>query len=212
MIFIRLRVHHLVNDVGKIGFDNGTNLFSAVFRVRSVAAMAVHTYFQDRGYLYVHTPLITGADCEGSDQMFKVTTLNMNNLPMTDDGKVDFSKDCLEKKARWWGDDDPTPPDDPKPDSDSKDKKKKPGYQMKKKKVVRFKLRPNREKMDKRKCTSEHPFGTIKRWQDVGYFLLCNMWKVNGEFALFGIGYNLSRAENMFSFNELMERVGRKTA
>ena len=61
--------------------------------------MAVHTYFQDRGYLYVHTPLITGADCEGSDQMFKITTLNMNELPMTEDGKVDFSKDLFGKQS-----------------------------------------------------------------------------------------------------------------
>lgn len=76
-----------------------TNLFSAVFRIRSVAAMAIHTYFQDRGYLYVHTPLITGADCEGSDQMFKITTLNMNELPLTDEGKVDFSKDLFAKQS-----------------------------------------------------------------------------------------------------------------
>ncbi len=76
-----------------------TNFFSAVFRVRSVAAMAIHTYFQDRGYVYVHTPLITGADCEGSDQMFKITTLNMNDLPLTEDGKVDFSKDLFGKQA-----------------------------------------------------------------------------------------------------------------
>ena len=76
-----------------------TNLFSAVFRIRSVAAMAVHTYFQDRGYLYVHTPLITGADCEGSDQMFKITTLNMNDLPMTEEGKVDFSQDLFGKQS-----------------------------------------------------------------------------------------------------------------
>ena len=76
-----------------------TNLFSAVFRVRSVAAMAVHTYFQDRGYLYVHTPLITGADCEGSDQMFKITTLNLNDLPLTEEGNVDFSKDLFGKQS-----------------------------------------------------------------------------------------------------------------
>ena len=76
-----------------------TNLFNAVFRIRSVAAMAVHKYFQDRGYLYVHTPLITTADCEGSDQMFKITTLDMNNLPLTEDGKVDFSKDLFGKQA-----------------------------------------------------------------------------------------------------------------
>lgn len=75
-----------------------TNLFSAVFRIRSVAAMAIHKYFQDNGYLYVHTPLITCADCEGSDQMFKISTLNFNNLPL-EEGKVDFSKDLFGKQA-----------------------------------------------------------------------------------------------------------------
>ena len=75
-----------------------TNLFSAVFRIRSVAAMAIHKYFQDRGYLYVHTPLITCADCEGSDQMFKISTLDFDNLPM-EDGKVDYSKDLFGKKS-----------------------------------------------------------------------------------------------------------------
>lgn len=76
-----------------------TNLFNAVFRIRSVAAMAIHTYFQSRGYLYVHTPLITCADCEGSDQMFKITTLDMNNLPLDENKKVDFSKDLFGKQA-----------------------------------------------------------------------------------------------------------------
>ena len=76
-----------------------TNLFNAVFRIRSVAAMAVHSYFQERGYVYVHTPLITCADCEGSDQMFKITTLDVNNLAYTEDGKVDFSKDLFGKQA-----------------------------------------------------------------------------------------------------------------
>lgn len=76
-----------------------TNLFSAVFRIRSVAAMAVHTYFQEHGYVYVNTPLLTTADCEGSDQMFKVTTLDLNNLPKTKDGKVDMSKDLFGKTA-----------------------------------------------------------------------------------------------------------------
>ena len=76
-----------------------TNKFNAVFRIRSVAAMAVHSYFQSNGYLYVHTPLITCADCEGSDQMFKVTTFDMNNLPYGDDKKVDFSKDLFGKEA-----------------------------------------------------------------------------------------------------------------
>ena len=72
-----------------------TNLFQAVFRIRSVAAFAIHEYFQSRGYLYVHTPLITTADCEGSDQMFKVTTLDLNNLPKDKEGKVDLSKDLF---------------------------------------------------------------------------------------------------------------------
>ena len=129
--------------------------------------------------------------------------------------EVDFSKDCLEKKAKWWGGKDPDPDDGgPKPErtDTGKREKKEPGFHYEKKKIVRFKLRPNREKMEKRKCTSEHPFGTIKRWHDSGYFLLKGMRKVDGEFALFGIGYNLSRAENMFTFEELMERVGRKAA
>ena len=76
-----------------------TNLFSAVFRVRSVAAMAVHKFFQDKGFVYVHTPLITGADCEGSDQMFKITTLKMDKLPLTKEGKVDYSEDLFGKPS-----------------------------------------------------------------------------------------------------------------
>ena len=76
-----------------------TNLFNAVFRVRSVAAMAIHSYFQSQGYVYVHTPLITCADCEGSDQMFKITTLNMQNPPLTEEGTVDYSKDLFGKQS-----------------------------------------------------------------------------------------------------------------
>ena len=79
-----------------------TNLFQAVFRIRSVAAHAIHTYFQDNGYVYVHTPLLTTTDCEGSDQMFKVTTLDMNNLPM-EDGKCDFKEDLFGKKTYITG-------------------------------------------------------------------------------------------------------------
>ena len=79
-----------------------TNLFGAVFRVRSVAAMAIHEYFQNKGYVYVHTPLITTTDCEGSDQMFKITTLDLNNLPLGD-GHVDMSKDLFGKKAYVTG-------------------------------------------------------------------------------------------------------------
>ena len=74
-----------------------TNLFSAVFRVRSVAAQAIHTFFQDRGFVYVHTPLITGSDCEGAGEMFRVTTLDLNDLPKTPDGKVDDAKDFFGK-------------------------------------------------------------------------------------------------------------------
>ena len=76
-----------------------TNLFSATFRVRSVAAQAVHTFFQERGFVYVQTPIITGSDCEGAGEMFRVTTLDLDNLPRTDDGKVDFSKDFFGKST-----------------------------------------------------------------------------------------------------------------
>ena len=76
-----------------------TNLFQAIFRIRSVAAHAIHTYFQERNYLYVHTPLITCADCEGSDQMFKISTLNFDKMPLNEDGSVDFSKDLFGKKS-----------------------------------------------------------------------------------------------------------------
>ena len=80
-----------------------TNLFNAVFRIRSVAAMGIHKYFQDNGYLYVHTPLITCADCEGSDQMFKITTFDMNNLPLDENKKVDYSQDLFGKQAYITG-------------------------------------------------------------------------------------------------------------
>ena len=72
-----------------------TNLFQAVFRIRSVASFAIHDYFNKNNYLYVHTPLLTTADCEGSDQMFKVTTLDLNNLPLNEDKKVDMTKDLF---------------------------------------------------------------------------------------------------------------------
>ncbi len=76
-----------------------TNLFSAAFRVRSVAAHAVHCFFQDRGFVYVHTPIITGSDCEGAGEMFQVTTLDVNNPPRTEDGNVDYSKDFFGKQT-----------------------------------------------------------------------------------------------------------------
>ncbi len=70
-----------------------TNLFSAVFRVRSEVAYAIHSFFHERGFVYVHTPLITGSDCEGAGEMFRVTTMDMENPPKTEDGKIDWSKD-----------------------------------------------------------------------------------------------------------------------
>ena len=76
-----------------------TNKYQAVFRVRSVAAQAIHEYFQSHNYVYVHTPLITTADCEGSNQMFKISTLDFDYLPKTKDGKVDMTKDLFGKLA-----------------------------------------------------------------------------------------------------------------
>lgn len=76
-----------------------TNLFSAVFRVRSTAAYAIHKFFNERGFVYTHTPLITGSDCEGAGEMFKVTTLDLENVPKTDDGAPDYSKDFFGKSA-----------------------------------------------------------------------------------------------------------------
>ncbi len=76
-----------------------TNTFEAVFRVRSLVAFAIHLFFQERGFVYVHTPIITGSDCEGAGEMFQVTTLDLNNLPMTEDGKVDMSKDFFNKST-----------------------------------------------------------------------------------------------------------------
>jgi len=76
-----------------------TNLFSAAFRVRSVAAHAIHCFFQDRGFVYINTPLITGSDCEGAGEMFQVTTLDMNNPPRLEDGSIDWSKDFFGKQT-----------------------------------------------------------------------------------------------------------------
>ena len=74
-----------------------TNTFQAVFRVRSLCAYAIHKFFQERDFVYVHTPLITGSDCEGAGEMFQVTTMDLTNVPMTEDGKVDFTKDFFNK-------------------------------------------------------------------------------------------------------------------
>ena len=76
-----------------------TNLFRAVFRIRSVAAYAIHTFFQNRGFVYVNTPLITTSDAEGAGEMFQVTTMDLANVPKTKDGKVDWSKDFFGKHA-----------------------------------------------------------------------------------------------------------------
>ena len=80
-----------------------TNLFNAVFRVRSVAAQAIHEYFQNNNYVYFHSPIITGADCEGSGEMFKVTTFDMSNLPLDKEGKVDYKKDLFGKPTYITG-------------------------------------------------------------------------------------------------------------
>ena len=74
-----------------------TNTFQATFRVRSLIAYAIHQFFQDRGFVYVHTPIITGSDCEGAGEMFQVTTMDLANLPKNEDGTVDFSQDFFGK-------------------------------------------------------------------------------------------------------------------
>ena len=76
-----------------------SNAFSAVFRVRSVAAYAIHKFFQDKGFVYTNTPLLTGSDCEGAGEMFKVTTFDLDNVPMTEEGTVDYSKDFFGKET-----------------------------------------------------------------------------------------------------------------
>ena len=76
-----------------------TNTFQAVFRVRSLTAYAIHKFFQERGFVYVHTPLITGSDCEGAGEMFQVTTMDLNNVPKNEDGSVDYSKDFFGKET-----------------------------------------------------------------------------------------------------------------
>ena len=76
-----------------------TNKYGAAFRIRSGLSYAIHKFFQERGFRYVHTPLITGSDCEGAGEMFRVTTLDMNNVPRTKDGKVDYSQDFFGKEA-----------------------------------------------------------------------------------------------------------------
>ena len=74
-----------------------TNTFQAVFRVRSLIAYAIHQFFQERDFVYVHTPLITGSDCEGAGEMFQVTTMDLNSIPRTEDGKIDYKQDFFGK-------------------------------------------------------------------------------------------------------------------
>jgi asparaginyl-tRNA synthetase len=74
-----------------------TNTFQAVFRVRSLIAYAIHTFFMERGFVYVHTPLITGSDCEGAGEMFQVTTMNLDDIPKNEDGSIDYSQDFFGK-------------------------------------------------------------------------------------------------------------------
>lgn len=76
-----------------------TNIFRAVFKIRSEAAYAIHNFFNSRGFVYVHTPIITGSDCEGAGAMFQVTTLDLDNVPKTEDGACDYTKDFFGKKA-----------------------------------------------------------------------------------------------------------------
>jgi asparaginyl-tRNA synthetase len=76
-----------------------TNTFSAVFRIRSLAAYAIHQFFQERGFVYVHTPIITGSDAEGAGEMFRVTTLDLENLPKDEQGHIDFSKDFFGRET-----------------------------------------------------------------------------------------------------------------
>ncbi len=76
-----------------------TNTFAAVFRIRSMIAYAIHQFFQERGFVYVHTPIITGSDCEGAGEMFQITTLPLDNLPKNDDGSIDYSKDFFGKET-----------------------------------------------------------------------------------------------------------------
>ncbi len=76
-----------------------TNTFNAVFKIRSEAAFAIHKFFNERGFVYVHTPIVTGSDCEGAGAMFQITTLDLDNVPKTEEGSADYSKDFFGKKA-----------------------------------------------------------------------------------------------------------------
>ena len=111
--------------------------------------------------------------------------------------EIDFTKDCLEKPCKDW-----LKAEGKVPDKDTTTKGK---YHFEKKKVVKFFLKPNREKTADRMCLSEHPFGTIKRGMGFDYFLLRGIKKVTGEFALMCLGYNIKRAKNLLGFDKMME-------
>ena len=111
--------------------------------------------------------------------------------------EIDFTKDCLEKPCKDW-----LKAEGKTPDKNTSPKGK---YHYEKKKIVKFFLKPNREKTAERMCLSEHPFGTIKRAMGFTYFLLRGMRKVTGEFALMCLGYNIKRAKNLLGFDKMME-------
>lgn len=91
---------HSMEFLREIGYLRPrTNMFSAVFRVRSLVAYSIHKFFQEQGFVYVHTPEITASDAEGAGEMFQVTTLDLDNLPRTEDGKIDYSQDFFGKKT-----------------------------------------------------------------------------------------------------------------
>ena len=112
--------------------------------------------------------------------------------------EVDFNKDTLEKPCRDWLEAEGR-------EIKAEKKAKKGHYEVRK--VVKLVFRPDRQKMKQRMCISEHPFGTIKRWMDAGYYLLRRKWKVDGETALMCLGYNLVRAMNLLGFEKLMEAM-----
>lgn len=111
--------------------------------------------------------------------------------------EIDFTKDCLEKPCKDWLKAEGNKPDEAKAVQGK--------FHYEKQKVVRFFLKPDREKTAERMCLSEHPFGTIKRTMGFGYFLLRGLQKVTGEFALMCLGYNIKRAKNLFGFDKMME-------
>ena len=110
--------------------------------------------------------------------------------------EIDFNKDTLEKPCKDWLE---AEGQEIKPEK----KAKRGHYEVKK--IVQLVFRPDRQKMSQRMCISEHPFGTIKRWMDAGYYLLRGKRKVDGETALMCLGYNLVRAMNLLGFKKMME-------